>query len=344
MRIIFKSLLVSSALLVTVHQSHAEQLPNFTGQPPIWNFGQTPIAWGDCVPVPVVPVPFGQNNMSMGQMGMNQVSIPQPMMQQFPIPMNEQPIMLPAPSPFFNNAIPARIPMPVVADLNQTVCDDSALQALQAKYDQGAAASRAKIAEITQALNDSNNQMTGAKVIIDNFSKKSEQSNSKLSSELSMLEMELTNSHNANKSLQAKLVTAASNAGDQARKVNRLNQSAVELVALQSAYKTRNNENVELKMQLAKLTNSNKSLQTQLSTTSTNAGSQAGPELTALKSACKKSNDENIELKTMLADLEGAYKILQTQLSTAKTESGSQARKITALSQSSIELTAFSFD
>jgi OOP family OmpA-OmpF porin len=406
MRTILKLLLISSALLVTIQQSHAEQLPNFSGQAPIWNFGQAPIAWGDCVPVPVVPVPYGQNNISMGQMGMNQATIPQPMMQQFPTLMNGQPIILPPPSSFFGNAIPA--PIPLASDIVPVVCDDSALQALQAKYDQGAAASRAKIAEITQALNDSNNQMTDARVIIDNLSKKSKQDDSKLSSELSMLEMQLTNSRNANKSLQEKLLTAESSSsdqahkfnalnlsvteltalkgaykecsdensvlkkqltslnndnkslqtklstaeskvGNQARKITVLNQSAVELVALQSAYKTRNDKNAELKMQLAQLANNNKSLQTQLNTASTNAGnqakkltalSQAGPELAALKSAYKERNDENEKLKKMLAEMDGAYKTLQTQLSTAKTDAGSQARKLTALSQTSAELTA----
>jgi len=410
MRTIFKSLLVSSVLLVTVPQSQADQLPNFSGQAPIWNFGQAPIAWGDCVPVPVVPVPFGQNNMNMGQIGMNQGPIPQPMMQQFPVPMNEQPIILPPPSPFFSNGIPAPMPpIPVIADVNPTVsCDDSALQALQAKYDQGAAASRAKIAEISQALNDSNNQMSDARVIIDNLSKKSEEANSKLSSKISMLEMQLTNSRNENKSLQAKLAkaesdasnqtrkvnalnlssteltalkgaykersdenaelkkqievldstnkslqgnlaTAEASAGAQARKINVLNQSAVELAALQSAYKTRNNENVELKMQLEKMANENKTLKSQLNLASTNAGSQArkltvlsqtAPELAALKSAYKARNDENIELKKKFNKIDGDYKTLQAQLSTAKTKMSSQARKLTALSQLSAELTA----
>jgi outer membrane protein OmpA-like peptidoglycan-associated protein len=346
MQTIFKSLLISSALLVTVQQSQADLLPNFTGQPPIWNFGQAPIAWGDCIPVPVVPVPFGQNNMPMGQMGMNQ---PPMMMQPFPalMPMNEQPILLAPPSPFFNNAIPAPIPMPpVLADI--TVCDDSALQALQARYDQGTAASRAKIAEVTQALNDSNNQMADARVIIDNLSNKSKQNDSKLNSELSMLGMQLTNIRNENKGLQAKLAKTQSTASDQTRKVNALNLSVVELTALKSAYKTRNNENADLKMQLAKLSNNNKSLQSQLNTASTNAGSQArkltalsqiAPKLAALKSAYKARNDENAELKKKLAKIDGDYKTLQAQLATVKTNVGSQARKLTALSQSSVELT-----
>ncbi len=351
MRTIFKSLLVSSALLVTVQQSYAEPVPNFTGQPPIWNFGQTPIVWGDCVPVPVIPVPYGQNNMPMGQMGMNQASIPQPMMQQFsmPMPMNEQPIILPPPSPFFGNSIPAPMPMPVVADVNQTVCDDSALQALQAKYDQGAAASRAKIAEITQALNDSNNQMIDARVMIDNLSKKTEQDSSKLGSELSMLEMQLTNSRNTNKSLQAKLVTAESNAGNQARKVNALNLSTSELTALKGAYKERSDENAAFKIQLAGLDNTNKSLQAKLSTAESGASDQArkitvlnqsAVELVALQSAYKTRNNENVELKMQLAEFANSNKSLQSQLNTASTNAGSQARKLTVLSQTAPELTA----
>ena len=351
MQIIFKSLLISSALLVTVQQSSAEQIPNFTGQPPVWNFEQNPIAWGDCVPVPVMPIPFGQNNISMGQMGANQPPMMQPF--SFPMPMNEHPINLPAPSPFYSNnntipaPIPAPIPMPVIADV-KTVCDDSALQALQARYDQGASASRAKIAEITQALNDSNNQMSDARVIIDNLSKKSKQDNSKLSSDFSMLEMKLTNSGNENKSLQAKLLTAEATSADQTRKISALNLSATELTALTGAYKERSDENAALKVQLASLDSANKSLQTKLSTAESGAGDQArkitalnqsAVELVALRSAYKTRNNENVALKMQLAKLANSNKSFQTQLNTASTNAGSQSRKLTALTQVGSELT-----
>ncbi len=348
MRTIFKTLLISSTLLITVQQSYAEQPPNFNGQPPIWNFGQTPIAWGDCVPVPVIPVPYQQNNM-----GMNQLPIPQPMMQpfSFPMPMNEAPIILPPPSPFFGavTAPIAPIPMPALPNIGQNVCDDSALKALQAKYNQGASASKNKIEEITQALNDSNNQMTDARLIIENLTKQSDTVKSKLTSDISMLEMQLTNISNTNKSLQAKLTAAESGAGDQKRKINVLSQSAAEFTALKSAYKDRSDENSELKKQLANLDNANKSLQGKLSTVESSAGAQArkitvlnqsAAELVALQSAYKTRNNENAELKKQLAELKNKNISIQTLLTSAESNAGSQARKLTVMSQSTAELTA----
>ncbi len=346
MRTLFKSLLISSTLLVIVQQSNAEQFPNFNGQSPVWNFGQTPIAWGDCVPVPVVPVPYQQNNM-----GMNQAPIPQPMMQpfSFPMPMNEVPIILPPPSPFFNAAPAPPIPMPAMPSVNQAVCDDSALKALQAKYNHGASASKNKIAEITQALNDSNNQMADARVIIEKLSKQSGEATSKLGSDVSMLEMQLTNIRNTNKSLQAKLSTAETSASNQTRKINALGQSTTELTALKGAYKDRSDENSELKKQLADLDNANKDLQTKLSTAESGASSQtrkitvlnqSAAELIALQSAYKTRNDENAVLKKQLAELKNQKISIQTKLTSAESNAGSQARKLTVMSQSTAELTA----
>jgi len=346
MRTIFKTLLISSTLLITVQQNYAEQSPNFNGQTPIWNFGQTPIAWGDCVPVPVMPAPYQKNNM-----GMNQLPIPQPMMQpfSFPMPMNGAPNILPPPSPFFNATPIAPIPMPAMPNVDQVACDDSALKALQAKYNQAASASKNKIEEITQALNDSNNQMADARVIIENLTKQSDTIKSKLTSDISMLEMQLTNISNANKSLQTKLTAAESGAGNQKRKINALSQSATELTALKSAYKDRSDENSELKKQLTNLDNANKSLQTKLSTAESNAGAQArkitvlnqsAAELVALQSAYKTRNDENAEFKKQLAELKNKNISMQALLTSAESNAGSQARKLNAMSQSTAELTA----
>ncbi len=346
MHTFLKSLLITSTLFFTIQQSHAEQIQNVNGQPPIWNFGQTPIAWGDCVPVPVVPVPYQQNNM-----GMNQLPIPQPMMQpfSFPMPMNEAPIILPPPSPFFNPSPVAPIPMPVTPNIAQVACDDSALKALQAKYNQGASASKNKIKEITQALNDSNNQMADARVIIENLTKQSDTTKSKLTSDISMLEMQLTNISNTNKSLQAKLTAAESSAGNQKRKINALSQSTTELIALKSAYKDRSNENSELKKQLANLDNANKSLQIKLSTVESNASTQARKitvlnqstaELAALQSTYKIRNNENAALKKQLAELKNKNISIQTLLTSAESNAGSQARKLTSMSQSTAELIA----
>lgn len=376
MRTIIKSLLTSSIVLGTLG-AVAEPLPNFNNQQPVWNFGQTPIAWGDCVPVPVVPVP--QNNFNMGAM-----PFPQPMMIPFPNPRVEQPILLPPPSPFYN-AAPNNIPNPLpLATAPQVVCDNSELQTLQLKYNQDASASKAKIQELNQALDDANNQMADARVIIESFSQ-SQESNKTQSIDLNK---QLAHLDNTIKTLQTKLASAELEAGAKARKITALSRSALELTALQSAYKTRNDENAALKKKLIDLDNAHKSLQAKLGTVEANAGSQArkltvlgqsATELTALQSAYKAKNDENASLKMQLAgltkeklgltaridslhtsstlkgaqdsniiaalkkklsELDNAHKSLQAKLGTAEAHAGSQARKLTALGQSATELTA----
>ncbi len=346
MQTFFKSLLISSILLIPTQKNHAENTPHFNNQIPFWNFGQTPIAWGDCIPVPVAPISFQQNNM-----GMNQAPIPQPMMLpfSFPMPTNELPFVLPPPSPFFNASTVTPIPVPVMPNVAQAACDDSTLKALQVKYNQGALASKNKITEITQALNDSNNQMADARVIIDQLTKQSAESKSKLSSDISMLEMQLTNTRNTNKSLQAKLSTAETSANNQTRKINELGQSTTELTALKSAYKERSDESSELKKQLVDSDNANKSLQTKLSTAESDAShqtrkitvlNQSATELVALQNAYKTRTDENTELKRQLVRIEDNNKSLQSQLITATTNAGAQARKLNALGQTAPELAA----
>ncbi len=356
MRNIFlRTLLISGTVMVAAQQSSADQLPNFNIQPPIWNSNQAPIAWGDCIPVPINSIPYPQNNFSMGA--------PSPMIFPFPqpsqLPMNmgpnnapmmppiisEQPIILPPPSPFFN-AAPSPIPMAPVA------CDDSSnkkLQALQARYNQASALSKQKFLEINQALSDANNQMADARIIINTLSKEKESSKTNNLGAVTEFKKQLATLDNTNKTLQAKLSTLESGAGAQARKITSLNQSATELVAIQSAYKARNDENVELKKKLNDLDNTHKSLLTKLSAANTNAGAQArkltalnqaSTELVGLKSAYQARNNENAELKKKLAEIDGAYKTLQAQLSTSKSEAGAQARKLTALSQTSSELPA----
>lgn len=374
MRHIFlKSLLISGTVLLATQQSNADQRINNIPPPmPIWGMNQTPIAWGDCVPVPVTSIPFLQNNISMGP----------PKQAMFPS-MPAQPMILPPPSPFFNtgqNIAPIPMPMPN----KQVVCDDSSkneLASLQMRYNQASAASRTKLTEISQALADANNQMADARVIIDNLSKEKNASKTNNSNALSELKQQLSLLDNSNKTLKSKLSTAESDSGAQLRKITVLNQSAAELISLQSAYKERNDENAELKKKLAEIDGAYKTLQSQLVTTKTEAGSQArkltalgqtSTELVALKSAYKTRNDEvqtlkgeltgfSTKLKSLqiaatlkgtqdtntinalkkkLASFDSSNKTLKTQLATAEAGAGAQARKLTALGQSGAELTA----
>lgn len=397
MQIFLKTLLASSIILLSAQESVAEPFPNFNVEPPLWVTNPTPIAWGDCVPVPVVPIPFPQNNMAMGA-----IPAPQPMIQpfSFPAPMAEQPLPMPTPN---------ITQMPNVA--SEVVCDDSSTQellSLQAKYNKAASLSKAKIGELSQALSDTNNQMADARIIIETLSKEQEseraiaETQAKKMTALGqttteftalkgaykirndenvVLEKKLAELDSAHKSLKTKLGTLESSAGAQVRKLTALGQSSIELGALKGAYKLRNDENIELKKKLAELDGANKSLKTKLGTVETNVGSQArkltvlsqvSTELTALKSAYKAKNDANailkIEknsldtklnslktaralkgaqdndiinaLKKKLANFDGANKTLKTQLSSAEMNAGSQARKLTALGQSTLELKA----
>ena len=391
------SSIVSGVMILSAQQSMADPLPNFNAQPPLWATEQAPIAWGDCIPVPVNnAIPFPQGNLP----NMNMGAPFQPMMP-FPAPpMGNQANILPPPSPFYNsNLAPMPLPIPPAPEV---ACDDSSkneLQALQAKYNQASLASKTKIREITQALNDANNQMADAQIIIDKLSKENdtnrkndvnaladlknqltllsntnkslqenlstakandskqalEDAKAKLSSlekiqeNNTLLKKQLTDLDNENKTLQAQLATASNDVGAQARKLTALGQSATELAAVKSAYKTRNDENAALKKQLADLDNANKTLQAQLATASNDAGAQARKltalgqsvtELSALKSAYKTRNDENVALKKQLADFDNVNKTLKTQLSTASNNAGAQARKLTALGQSVTELSA----
>ena len=362
LRTLFVSSIISSAMLLPAQQSMAGPLPtsfpNFNTQAPSWAAGQAPIAWGDCIPVPVNTMPFPQANMP--NMNIGNPSQPRPMMP-FPMPpMANQgnPVnILPPPSPFFNNN-PSLAPLPIPPPAPEIACDDSSkndLLALQARYKQAASASKNKIGEITQALNDANNQMADARVIINKLSKEKESDKTNdstlvdLKKQFELLDKTNKELDSTNKSLQEKLSTAESNKSAQAKKLTALEQSSHELTALKSASKERNDETAALKKQLADLSNTHKTLQSQLATASNDAGAQArkltalgqsATELAAVKSAYKERNDETAALKKQLADLSNTNKTLQSQLATASNDAGAQARKLTALGQSATELAA----
>ncbi|KAG1652865.1 Oxygen-independent coproporphyrinogen-III oxidase-like protein YggW [Nymphon striatum] len=128
-----------------------------------------------------------------------------------------------------------------------------------------------------------------------------------------------------------------------------MGQTDVELTALKSAYKERNDENTQLKESLAKLDDENKSLKSQLTQAQTESSntsrklnilSQSTAELTALKSAYKERNDENSLLKKQLEEAKDSTLSLKSQLDTANKNSSEQTRKITILTQSANELIA----
>ncbi len=357
MRVRLETLLVSSLLILTAHQASAEQTPmlNPSSHAPSWAAGQIPITWGDCIPVPVVP---------MGQQ-MPLVPMPYPMQGGMPMMIpNNQPMLSP-PSPFFNSP---QAPAPTAPNI-QAACDNTnelKLEALQTRYNQGAAASRKNIEELRQALEDTQNQMTDGRSLIEG-----------LSSDKKALEGKITDLENTNKTLTAKLGSSEKNFGDQARKLTALGNKGAVLAALQSSYKDRNNENAKLKNKLTKLesfktantlksaqdsntisalkkkladlNSTNITLKSKMATAESTAGAQARKltamgqptaELTALKSAYKQRNNDNADLRKKLADLSNANITLKTKMATAASNAGANARKLTALKQSTTELAA----
>ena len=391
LKTLFVSSIISGVMLLPAQQSLADPLPaafpNFNTQAPFpttgWVAGQTPIAWGDCIPVPVNTMPFPQGNMP--NMNMGAPSQPLPMMP-FPMPpmANQQgnpANILPPPSPFFNST-PALTPLPI-PPVPEVACNDSSkneLQALQAKYKQAASASKNKIEEITQSLNDANNQMADARMIIEKLSKENGASSVNT---LADLKSQLTLLNNKNQSLQTELSRAKANDSNQA-----LEDAKVKLLSLGKLQENQENnrislhkelesakatikeqekkltilqenlsnkstkiteENTLLKKQLTDLEDANKTLQAQLSAATNDASTQARKltalgqsttELAAIKTAYKASNDENAILKKQLEDFDNANKTLQAQLATASSNTSEQARKLTVLEQSATELMA----
>ncbi|HIQ14264.1 MAG TPA: hypothetical protein EYH38_01660, partial [Leucothrix sp.] len=166
MRIKLLPLLIAVAVnLLGAQKANAEQLGINENnlQAPVWANEQVPIAWADCIPVPVMPSPPPMmNNSPMGAM----TNIP--FSSGFPIAAPNQPMMLlPPPSPFFNPAVIA--PVPQVSCDNE---DSIKLNKLQSHYNQAATASKAKIAELQQALDDIQHQMADSRGIINQLESK----------------------------------------------------------------------------------------------------------------------------------------------------------------------------
>ena len=370
-----KTLLVGSFLSLTIQQSNAEVFPpNFEMPAPIWGGDQTLIAWGDCVPVPVYPMNMPPANYPIGNSGGNMgFSQPIPMPAIIPYPSQNEPLgLLPPPSPFFNT-VPSIQPQVPVTQVPTNCESDGKLQELQQRYDLASSASKQKIAELSQALKDTQNQIADSQNIISIGTKE----NTVLKEKISKFENQISDFKTAqaekatidakeksttedlkkklndldlvNINLKTQLSSAESNLESQAKIITTLKQSEKKLLLLKNAYKERNDETAELKQQLEKHNNDYKSLQAQLSTIEGEASNQAikltalgqsEVELTALKSTYKERSDENTKLKESLANLDNENKTLKTQLAEAQTESASVLLKLNILGQSSAELTA----
>lgn len=320
---VLKTTLLSSTVVFMTQVCYAEPFPV-----PNWNNGQAPIAWGDCIPVPVVP------------MGANQPMAPMqfPMLP-MPANMNQAPMILPPPSPFFNAPPPIA---PLVAAQPEVSCDNTdklALTELQSRYNLAAKASKNKIQEITQTLEDAQNQMIDSQQMLVSTNKKiltQKEKYSKLEAKLTGLlaDSEKLKSSNNNakdtyNALQTELTKTQNDLSAKTRMITVLSQNQAELTALKSTYKVRNDENQLLKNKIKELESNASGLEAKLKSSSTSL---------TLKSA--QDNEIIASLKKKLANLDNTNKTLTTKLSKAETNAGSQARKLTALGRSTTELTA----
>jgi outer membrane protein OmpA-like peptidoglycan-associated protein len=306
--------------------SYAEPFPV-----PNWNNEQAPIAWGDCIPVPVVPMgsPPMMNMLPQGMpMGANQALAPMP-----------YPMILPPPSPFFNTPPPIA---PLAAVLPEVSCDNKdklALTELQLKYNLAAKASKNKIQEITQTLEDAQNQMADSQQLVMSANKINVEQKAKYSkletkltgllSDSKKLKSSANNATDTYNSLKAELTKTKNDLSSKTRMITVLSQNQAEFTALKSTYKVRNDENQQLKDKIIELEKNANSLESKLKTSSTSL---------TLKSA--QDNEIISSLKKKLAKLDDTNKTLTTNLSKAETNAGSQARKLTALGRSTTELTA----
>ncbi len=299
MRIKRLSLLIAIAInLLGVQHVNAEQHINTNNQlAPVWTNEQVPIAWADCIPVPVMPLPQAMMNNPMGAMGnlpFDSAFIPpvpyvDPNAGLLPVAPNQAMIPLPPPGPFFTPAEITPTPQPTK---KQAACnneDSIKLNKLQSHYNHAAAASKAKIAELEQALDDIQNQMADSRGIIN-------QLESKLSSQPASQE------------------------------VNTIDQSKFKI--LQSAYQLQTSTNNELKKKLSELENAKQELAKKLA-----IFNKKEPAFKELQTANQHQNIVIYELKKNLEKIQKTRKNQQAQLAKLKASAGMQSEKLGILSQ-----------
>ncbi len=377
MQIRFKTLLASSLLVLIASSSTAEQAMGFGSQGPIWGGnGPAPIAWGDCIPVPIAPnnmMPF--NGMPMGNMMGNDFA-PFPMQGGNMIPMPQQ--RMAPPSPFFGSApVPAMppagsLPMMPPPQVAPVACDDESqkqLHALQGRYNQASAASKAKIEEITLTMQDAQNQMADARIIIEKLSKQQEadqikiaslelvkknneenlgkvlsyaddlaklkQGHAAVSKENAELKVKFTKMDNAYRFMQSKLTKLKSEQTIGAVTNINSSQSKNIITALKANVANLEKENNELKVTFTKMDNAYRFMESKLAKLTSQQTMNA---VTNINNDQSKSIIE--ALKAKVTSLDSTNKTLQSQLGTLQNEAGSQARKLTAFGQSATELTA----
>ncbi len=339
MHVSLKSLLVTGLLALSTINAQAEWQPNIPTS-------MMPITWGDCIPVPINTAPAMPNMPMGGQQAMG-AQMPffgsAPSMNSMNMPMNmNAPIPFPPapPSPFYGD-IPV-IPLPLEANLQcPPAIDDGSkkkLTALQAHYDKASEASRNKIEELKQILNDTQNQLQDSVASVGALTKSKESSSAQIS--------------------------------EIKKRIEALGKSSVQMVALKEKENSELIKHVEkldsagnsIKQQLETLEKEKEALQNKLTIASENLIKKESADKTnidnlknKIESLTKTSQEmlslkekENAALKKHLAELDNAGNgiqqqlialgkekdSLQKQLTLASEKSGQQAQKLMAFGQS----------
>lgn len=313
-------------------------IPNNMPQAPWIAPDMMPITWGDCVPVPVAPT------MPMGFGSAPAANIPMP----FPAA---------PPSPFYGN-IPV-IPLPPVAQPQCAQAPDDGskdkLSALQTRYKQASEASRNKIEELKQILNDTQNQLQDSVASVGSLTQAKESSKASIDAiknkmvalsqtsqqMLSLKEKEntalkkhlatLDKAGNGIKqkmmalgkekdSLQKQLALATERSGQQAQKIMAFGQSTNSLKAL--------------KQQLVSMTKTNDGMQLQLQSLLKKSAS----DISSIQTAHDNQAKENTALKKQLAELNAANKNMRVQIGALKTDATDKSKQLLSFKQSSSQL------
>lgn len=386
MRIKHLSLLIAIAInLLGAQQANAEQHINANNQlAPVWANEQVPIAWADCIPVPVMPLPQTMMNNPMGAMG----SLPFDSGFMPPAPYidpntglptvapNQPMIPLPPPSPFFNPAEIAPTPQLTTKQLACNNEDTIKLNKLQSHYNRAAAASKAKIAELEQTLDDIQNQMADSRGIINQLESKldSQPASQKVDtidqSKFKVLQSAYQLQTNTNNELKKKLNELENAKQDLAKKLALFNKKESAFKELQTAHQHQNIVIYELKKSLEK-TKEDAGMQSEklgiLSQTTTKfkvlqqAYQQCTNEISQLEKSLDNSNATLKSQTQKLAELQqtaAKFKVLQQayqkssneittlknklieserQIAKLKDNSSNQALKLSALGQTTTE-------
>ena len=375
MKVSLKSLLVTGLLAVSTQAAQAEWQPvipsnvldNVAGNMPVNPFeldnnapqvpwtspSIMPITWGDCIPVPVNAGP------NMPSLGINAPTMGVP----YPIPpaMAPAPMNLPAPafpvappSPYFGNVpvIPMPMPLPEAPKLNATgnnciqTNDDSKqkLTALQTRYDKASEASKIKIEELKQILNDTQNQLQDSVASVGALTKSKESGDANINEIKKKMEA-LTKTSEEMLSLKEK-----------------------ENAALKKHLATLDNAGSGIQQQLMTLRKEKEELQNKFTIVSGNLSKQGSADKTNIDNLKQKiaaltktsgemlslKEKENASLKKHLAEMTNAGNGIQQQLTAlakekdelqkrlalATEKSGQQAQKLMAFGQSADSMNA----